>query len=176
VLALFNQEDRDFYNKVGGFDLVAGMPWQEGPRRPGADKHGDSVWVPGWWGQDLVQIDIHTNKMTRYPLPTLDSGPYMTRIDKDHVVWMNFQNSDSIAKFDPKTKKFTEYYLPTLGTEIHGIGIMDHNGATEVSLAEERTYKVAHLSFRTRDQVKALKKQAQDVTKSSSPTMSSLVQ
>ena len=99
------------------------------------------VWIPGWWGQNLLGINIHTNKMSMYPLPTLDSGPYMTKVDKDHVVWMNFQNSDTIAKFDPRTERWVEYPLPTLGTEIHAIGILDRNGSTEVSLAEERTFK-----------------------------------
>ena len=162
AMADFPQEDRDFYNKVGTFDLLTGVPWELGPRRPGADKRGDMVWIPGWWGQNLVGINIHTNKMTMYPLPTLDSGPYMTKVDKDHVVWLNFQNSDTIAKFDPKTERWVEYHLPTLGTEIHHIGILDHNGATEVSLAEERTFKVAHLTFRTREQMNALKKRTQN--------------
>jgi streptogramin lyase len=173
VAALFTADERKFYDDLGGFGLTAGVPWQEGPRRPGADKHGDSVWVPDWWGQNLLKIDIHTNKTEIYPIPTFDSGIYETKIDKDHVVWMDFQNSDTVAKFDPRTKRWVEYSLPTVGAETHQIGIIDHNGPTEVTLAYFRVSKVARMQFRTRQQMKALEKRAQDALKSGSPSVAS---
>ena len=50
----------------------------------------------------------------------------------------------------------------TLGGETHQIGILDRNGPTQVSLAYFRTSKVARMQFRTRDELNALKKRAQE--------------
>ncbi len=81
-----------------------------------------------------MQIDIHSLKVNEYPMPTKYAGPYMAQVDKDHMVWVNFQNSGTIAKFDPKTEKWTEYNVPTPSCDTHQIGILDHDGPTQIAI------------------------------------------
>lgn len=108
-----------------------------------------------------MKVDIHTKKITRYPMPTRDGGPYMAQVDKDHIVWVNYQNSGTFAKFDPKTEKWTEYYVPSLGFETHQIGVFDHNGPTQIALADERNSKIARVQFRTPDELRSLRAETQ---------------
>lgn len=93
----------------------------------GGDRTGNAVWVANWWGGNLAKIDIRTNQVTLYPVPSKDSGPYAAVVDKNHVVWVNMMNNDSIAKFDPVTEKWTEYMLPTHGAETRHIAVLDRS-------------------------------------------------
>ena len=156
VSKLFGDDDHKFYEEVGSFGLSEGIPWQQGPRRPGADKHG-RVWVPDWFGRNLAKIDIHTLKVTMYPYPSNEGGIYHIKVDKDHMVWANFQNSETLAKFDPKTARWVEYRMPTLGMETHQIGILDRDGRTEVTEGSFRTSKVLLMQFRTPGELAALR-------------------
>jgi streptogramin lyase len=138
--------------------------WSQGPRRMGADKHGDSVWVCDYWGGNMAKIDIHTLKPTFYEYPTPESAPYDAVVDKNHDVWVNLTNGDSFAKFDPNTEKWTEYPLPTRGLELRHISLDEHNGDTQVVLSYVRTGKVARVRFRTQQDLQALKAQVQELT------------
>ena len=158
---LFTDQERKVFAMQGENGFSWGTPEGDGPRRPGGDKHGDSVWVPGWWSHDLMKIDIHTKKVTRYAMPRLDGGPYMAQVDKDHIVWVNYQNSGSFSKFDPKTEKWTEYDVPSLGFETHQIGVFDHNGPTQIALADERNSKIARVQFRTQDELRSIRAETQ---------------
>lgn len=134
------------------------MPWAEGPRRLGADKNGDFVWVCNWHGGDFAKIDIHTLKATIIPLPEYKQ-PYQAVVDKDHNVWANLMNADQIIKYDPKTSRWSEYDLPTLGTEMRYISLLYRNGKMEVIVPYWRTSKVARMMFRTKEEMQALAKQ-----------------
>jgi streptogramin lyase len=92
-------EDRKLYS-LAGVELTdfSGF-WSQGPRRMGADKNGDAVWVCDYWGGNLAKFDIHTVKPTFYPYPTPESAPYDAVVDKNHNVWVNLTNGDSVAKF-----------------------------------------------------------------------------
>ena len=113
------------------------MPWGQSPRKLGGDVHpgGNALWVPNWFGQNMTKVDIHTLKMTEYPYPWLDGHGYQTSVDKDHNVWLVFQNGDYVAKFDPKTEQWTRYDLPTRGGESHGIQMVTVDGRTVGAVA-----------------------------------------
>jgi streptogramin lyase len=160
---LFTDTERKVFAMEGESGFFWGVPWGQGPRRPGGDKHGDSVWVPGWWSHNLMKIDIHTSKVVKeYPMPLADGGSYMAQVDKDHVVWVNYQNSGTISKFDPKTEKWTVYTLPSLGLETHQIGVYDHDGPTQIAVADERNSKIDRVQFRTQAEVSALRAVVQE--------------
>ncbi len=94
-------------------------------------------------------------------MPRLDAGPYMAQVDKNHIVWINYQNSGTVSKFDPATEKWTEFFMPSLGLETHQIGVYDHEGPTQIVVADERNSKLDKLTLRTQDEVNALKAEVQ---------------
>ena len=53
------------------------------------------------------KIDIHTLKVTYYPLP-VHGHPYSVRVDAAHSVWTDVPMADAILKFDPKTEQFED--------------------------------------------------------------------
>jgi len=157
-LEILTAEEREFYSKAPS-EWNSTFPWSQGPRRLGGDRTGDAVWVANWWGENLAKIDIHTGKVTQYPVPNKHSGPYAAVVDKNHVVWVNMMNNDSVGRFDPKTEKWTEYMLPTRGAESRHIAVLDKGGQTTVVVPYWRSSKVARLQFRTRQQIQQLKAQ-----------------
>jgi streptogramin lyase len=164
VKALFSPEDIALYEKIGSRGFTEGIPWYNAPRRPQGDKSpgADSVWVPGWFGGTIMKINIYNYKVTQYliPQPELD-GAYDLKVDKDHMVWADFQNSETIGKFDPKTEKWVEYRLPTLGMETHAIGYLDDkDGRTKITATSLRLSKIAYMEFRTRQEHEALRAEA----------------
>ena len=147
---------------MSGSSFDSGVPWAEGPRRMGADKAGDFVWVCDWWGGNLARIDIRTQKATLIPLPRPDSQqPYQAAVDRQHNVWTNLMNADEVLKYDLKTSQWTEYQFPTLGAETRYFSILEHDGSMQVILPYSRTRKVARMTFRTKEQIQALKAQMQ---------------
>jgi streptogramin lyase len=147
---------------MGGSTFETGMPWAEGPRRMGADKTGDFVWVCDWWGGNLAKIDIRTLKATLVPLPRPDAQqPYQAAVDSHHNVWTNLMNADEVLKLDPQTSQWTEYQLPTLGAETRYFSLLERDGAMQVILPYSRTRKVARMTFRTKEDIQALKNQVQ---------------
>ena len=146
---------------LGGSDWNSAKPWAQAPRRLAADKNGDDVWVCDWYGGNLARIDIHTLKVKIYPVPTPSAEPYAAVVDSNHNVWVNLMNADMVVKFDPKTEHWTEYSLPTLGTELRHVSILEQNGTTQVYVPYERLSKEARLTFRTKEDLQALKNQVQ---------------
>ena len=157
-MEIVTEEDRKVYS-MSGSDWNSAVPWAQGPRRLGGDRTGNAVWVANWWGENLAKIDIRTSKVTQYPVPSKDSGPYAVVVDKNHVVWVNMMNNDSVGRFDPATEKWTEYMLPTHGAETRHIAINDRVSPTEVVVPYWRSSKAARLQFRTKQDVQALKEQ-----------------
>jgi streptogramin lyase len=161
---LFSETEKKVFNSQGESGFNWGTPWAVGPRRPGGDKHGDSIWVPGWWDHKLTKIDIGTLKLTQYEMPSPDFGAYMAQVDNHHNVWMNYQNSGTVSKFDPSSGKWTVYSLPTPSFDTHEIGILDHGGPIQVAVACIRSSKLARLQFRSQADMNALKAEAQQLT------------
>ncbi|HVC00009.1 MAG TPA: carboxypeptidase regulatory-like domain-containing protein [Candidatus Dormibacteraeota bacterium] len=153
-------EDRKLYAEYGA-DFNTTPPGAQGPRRLGADKHGNSVWVCDWWGGNLAKININTLKVTIVPFPQPDAQqPYQSKVDDHHRVWVDMMNSDSIMEYDPQASRWTEYPLPTLGTENRYIDLLEKGGSLQqVILPYFRARKVVRMTFRTKTQIQALKKQ-----------------
>jgi len=158
---LANSDERKMY-ALSGSTWNSAMPWAEGPRRLGADKSGNFVWVCDWWGGNLAKIDTHTLKATMVPLPRPDvQQPYQAAVDKDHNVWVNLMNADEVLKFDPKTSQWTEYPFPTLGAETRYVSLLERDGSLQVILPYSRTRKVARMTIRSKQDLQALKNQTQ---------------
>lgn len=132
------------------FEPTAGQgpPWQKTPRRQAADKRGN-LWVALSSASRLAKIDIHTRKVTEYPMPSRYSWPYKVAVDKNHMLWVNGMNTDRIFKFNPFTEQWTSYPLPTLGTESRFISVDNSTDPPTVWLPSFRTNKLIRVQFRT---------------------------
>ena len=130
--------------------------WDQGPRRLGAERKGNNVYVANWWGDNLAKIDIKTNKVTyyQYPLPGF-AGVYDATVDKNGKVWVNLMNGDRVASFDPKTESWSEYLLPSRGTETRFIAVDNHKPTIEVWTPYWRTNRMARIQFRTEQDLQA---------------------
>ncbi len=154
---LLTPADRAFYHNtgVGTYFGTFARPGSQAPRRLSADLNGNTVWVANWWGYNLAKIDIKTRKATYYRLP-IDSHPYATVVDRNHMVWTNLSSDDAVAKFDPKTEKYTVYKLPSIGAELRYIAVDDNTGP-DVWVVYRESSRVARIQFRTPAQLQALK-------------------
>jgi len=152
------EPDRVFYESFNEPDFNAPVPWNQGPRRMGADKKGDILWVGNSWGRSLAKIDIHTMQTSFVPLPGPGiMQPYHIAVDKDHNAWLNIWTSDVILKYDPNADKWTTFDLPTRGTEARYISLLEKDGKTEVVVPYSRASKIAVMTFRSEVDVAALK-------------------
>ena len=124
-------------------------PGHKAPRRLAADPNGDGIWVALYTADRLARVDIRTNQVKEYPLPTPYSSPYATAVDKNGIVWINTMNHDVLTKFDPKTERFTEYTLPTRGTEIRHVQVDNSTNPPTIWAPYNRTNKVVRIQFRT---------------------------
>ena len=150
--------DREFYYNQGALRFMGGGPYTPGaqaPRRMGADKNGNVIWVANWWGGNLAKIDIKTRKPTYYSLPFKGMHPYSAVVNKDHMVFTNVSSDDSVAKLDPNTSQWTIYPLPSRGSEVRHIALDEPSGDIWVPYAN--TSRIARLQFRTEEQLRALR-------------------
>jgi streptogramin lyase len=157
---LVTPEERKLY-ETSGQDWNSTKPWAQGPRRMGADKNGDVVWVCDFWGGNLARIDIHSLKTTFVPLPSPDEQPYHAAVDAHHNVWINMMNEDRVMKYDPSADQWTGYPLPTLGAEARYISVAELGGRLQVVVPYYRSSKIALMSFRSPQDLEAIKNQAE---------------
>ena len=144
--AVIEQKDREIGERSGAITNAAPL-WQKGPRRMGADRRGNAVWVAEYWTGQLAKIDIHTKKVTEYAVPAAYSHPYAVVVDKNHMVWVSLMNSDRVARFDPKTEKFTEFPLGSLGTEARFIDVDDRTPTPTLWLPYTRNNRIGRVEF-----------------------------
>jgi streptogramin lyase len=153
--------DRKFYEAFDAPDFNAPVPWNQGPRRMGADKNGDVLWVGDSWGGNLAKIDIGTMKTSFVPLPGPGvMQPYHVAVDKNHNAWLNIWTSDVVLRYDPAADKWTTFDLPTRGTEARYVSLLEHDGKMEVIIPYSRTSKVAVMTPRSEAEIAALKAQS----------------
>jgi len=150
-----------YYENFAQPDFNTPVPWSQGPRRMGADKNGDVVWVGTSWGASLVRINTKTLEQTVVPMPYQGMSPYQITVDKNHNLWMNVWTSDVILKYDPAAGKWTTFDLPSRGTEVRHISIDEHDGKMKVVIPEYRVSKMAVMSLRSEADLAALKAQAE---------------
>jgi streptogramin lyase len=155
------EADRKFYEGYAPRDIGTPFPWSQGPRRIGIDRNADVLWVAESWGGTLTRVDTRSFAMTTVPLPnpTTDQ-PYSANVDQNHNVWTPMWTTDRIGKYDPEAKTWTMFDLPTRGTEVR-ISSMRQlpDGKTEVVFAYPRSSKVAVLTVRSAEEIKALEAQ-----------------
>ena len=141
-------KDKEIGERSGAITNAAPL-YFKGPRRLGADKNGDAVWVAEFWAGNLAKVDIHTRKVTEYKVPYRYSHPYAVAVDKNHMVWLCLMNSDRIARFNPKTEQFTEFPLPSLGTNVRRLDIDNSTTPPTVWVPYTGVNKIARMEFRT---------------------------
>ena len=143
----FSAKDVEIGQRSGSVLKVPPV-YQKGPRRMAADPKGDAVWVAEYFAGNLVKVDIHTKKVTEYPVPHPASHPYAVMVDKNHMVWVPEMNGDRILKFNPFTEKFTEYPLPTLGTNSRFIDVDNSTDVPTLWVPYTGANKIARVQFR----------------------------
>jgi len=161
ALDALTPDQKKFYESFQPPDFNAPYPWAQAPRRMGADKKGDFVWIGNSFGGNLAKVNIHTKETTLVPLPNPDAHqPYQVAIDKKHQVWTNLWSTDKVAKLDPATNQWTLFELPTRGTESRHISLLEQDGQPlRVIVPYERARKVGVLTPRTEADIAALKAQ-----------------
>lgn len=159
--ATVSPEQAKMYETFDPPDFNTPYPWSQGPRRLGADKNGDFVWIGNSFGGNLAKINVNTNEVTLIPLPDPESQqPYQVAVDSKHGVWTNLWSTDQIAKYDSIAGKWTIFDLPTRGTESRYISVLEKDGKLQVTVPYSRTRKVAVMTPRSEAELQALKTQA----------------
>ena len=145
--------DREWYKAMGvmTWGNINTVPHGQQPRRLGADKRGDSVWVPNNAGNNVAKINIHTLETKYYPV---QGNPYFVTVDKDSNVWTNLFADAKVGRFNPRTEQWTYFTLPSR-CESRNIAVDDLRGDIWVPCAN--TSRVIRLQFRTAEQVQASK-------------------
>jgi streptogramin lyase len=121
-----------FYEGFAPPDFNTPVPWNQGPRRMGADKNADVVWVGTSWGASLARIDTKTMETKFVALPYQGMSPYQIAVDKNHNLWMNVWTSDVVLKYEPSTGKWTTFDLPSRGTEARHVSLLERDGKLQV--------------------------------------------
>jgi streptogramin lyase len=162
VMENLSPEQRKMYETFQPPDFNTPFAWAQAPRRMGADKNGDYVYVGNSFGGTLAKINIHTKETTLVPLPNPEAHqPYQIGVDKAHNVWTNLWSTDKVAKYDPNSGQWTLFDLPTRGTESRHISLLERNGQPlRVIIPYERARKVGVLTPRSEAEIQALKTQA----------------
>jgi len=155
-------EQSKFYETFVPPDFNTPFAWAQAPRRMGADKNGDFVWIGDSFGGNLARVNIHTKEVTIVPLPNPDSQqPYQVAVDSRHNVWTHLWSTDLIAKYDPSAGKWTLFDLPTRGTESRYISLLERPGQPmQIVLPYYRTHKLAVMMPRSEAELAALKARA----------------
>jgi streptogramin lyase len=148
--ALMTPADLKFYENAGAGtwanNSISPLPYMTMPRRLAADKKGDTVWVPLWAQASIVEINIHTHKVTYHHLPIM-THPYKTTVDRDHNVWTDSGLADSIFRFTPSSQTWTQFRLPSHGCGSRHMSFDDVKG--EAWLPCDQSNKVARFQFRS---------------------------
>ena len=145
--------DREWYAQMGvmTWGNINTVPYGQQPRRLGADKHGDAVWVPNNAASNVARIDIHTLETKYYPI---EGNPYFVTVDKDSNVWTNLFLDARVAKLNPRTGQWTYYTLPSR-CESRNISVDTIRG--DVWVPCSNTSRIIRLQFRTAAQIEASK-------------------
>lgn len=151
---------RKFYETYNQPDFNNPFPWAQGPRRMGADKKADVLWVGNSWGANLARIDTRTHETTHVALPG-QQQPYHVAVDNSHNAWTNLWGADRVMRYDPKTSTWTAFDLPTRGAEPRYVSLLERDGAPmQVVLPYFRARKVAVMTLRSEADLQASKAQA----------------
>jgi streptogramin lyase len=150
-------EDRAFYDTVSDLSFNTPLPWSQGPRRMGADKNADVLWVGNSWGASFAKINTKTLETTIIPLPDPTMQAYHIAVDSKHNLWGNLWTSDRIVKFDPGANAWTVFDLPVRGTEIRHIALLERGGKLSVVMPVYRSSQMGVMTLRGEAELALLK-------------------
>jgi streptogramin lyase len=150
------------YVKAGDFGQGEEIPQpgiggKQSPRRPFADLNGTALWVPNFYGNTLLRIDTKTKELKYYPVPYPAMNPYEAAVDSKHQVWVTFQNSDEMGRFDPQTGNWTMYSWPTKGMAQRQNHMLERDGVLQFASASGVAHRVGRMVIRTEKDVQALR-------------------
>jgi streptogramin lyase len=150
---LLTDADREWFKAMGvmTWGNINTVPQGQQPRRMGADKRGEYVWVPNNAGNNLARVNIKTLETKYY---RLQGSPYFVTVDKDSNVWTNLFADAKVARLDPRTEQFTYYTLPSR-CESRNISVDNIRGDVWVPCAN--TSRVIRLHPRTAAEIEALR-------------------
>jgi streptogramin lyase len=137
-----------------------GIGGKQSPRRPIGDLNGNAVWVPNFYGNTLLRIDTQTKALKYYPVPYPAMNPYEAAVDSKHRVWITFQNSDEMGRFDPETGNWTIYSWPTKGMAQRQNHMLERDGVLQFVSASSPSHRVGRMVIRTEKDVQALRDRA----------------
>lgn len=137
-----------------------GLGGDQSPRRPYADLNGDYLWVPNFFGNTIVRIDINTKELKYFALPFAGMNPYEAMVDSQSRLWVTFQNSDEMGRFDPDTETWTMYSYPTKGMAQRHNHMLEADGVLQFASASGASHRVGRMVIRSEADVQALRQQA----------------
>ena len=145
--------DRAWYASMGvmTWGNINTVPQGQQPRRLGADKRGNAVWVPNNVGNNVARIDIHSLDVKYY---RVEGSPYFVTVDRDSNVWTNLFSDAKVARLNPRTDQWTYYTLPSR-CESRNLSVDDIRGDVWVPCAN--TSRVIRMQARTAEQIERLK-------------------
>jgi streptogramin lyase/mono/diheme cytochrome c family protein len=138
-----------------------GIGGKQSPRRPIADLKGTAVWIPNFYGNTLLRIDIKTKALKYYPAPYPAMNPYEGAVDSKRRVWVTFQNSDEIGRFDPDSATWTIFSWPTKGMAQRQNHMLERDGVLQLVSASSPSHRVGRMVMRTEKDLQALRARAQ---------------
>jgi virginiamycin B lyase len=117
-------------NPLSRLDVKTGK-WTEFPEAPLTyglefDRTGN-LWFCTYGEHKIGKVDIKTDKLTKYVIPTPKSFPNHLVFDPEGILWFNEFDGGKIGRFDPKTETFKEYPLPGPKPTPYALAI-DRNG------------------------------------------------
>jgi streptogramin lyase/mono/diheme cytochrome c family protein len=150
------------YVKLGDFAEGEEIPQpgiggKQSPRRPYADLNGTAVWVPNFYGNTLLRIDTRTKELKYYPVPYPAMNPYEAAVDSKHQVWVTFQNSDEMGRFDPNTAAWTIYSWPTKGMAQRQNHMLERDGVLQFVSASSPAHRVGRMVMRSERDLQSLR-------------------
>ena len=134
-----------------------GIGGKQSPRRPIADLNGTTVWIPNFYGNTLARIDTRTKDLKYFPVPYPAMNPYEGAVDSKHQVWVTFQNSDEMGRFDPNTGSWTMFSWPTKGMAQRQNHMLERDGVLQFAAASSATHRVGRMVMRSERDVQVLR-------------------
>jgi streptogramin lyase len=134
-----------------------GIGGKQSPRRPYADLNGTDLWIPNFYGNTLTHIDTRTKAVTYYPVPYPAMNPYEAAVDSQHRLWLTFQNSDELGRFDQASKAWTLYSWPTRGMAQRQNHWLERDGVLQFVSSSGPSHRVGRMVIRSAAEVEALR-------------------
>lgn len=134
-----------------------GIGGKQSPRRPYADLKSPALWVPNFYGNSLVRIDTRTKALKYIAVPSSGMNPYEAAVDSQGRVWVTFQNSDEMGRYDPAAGTWTMYSYPTKGMAQRQNHMHEKNGVLQFVSASGPSHRVGKFVVRSAKDVQALR-------------------